>query len=187
MLPPCRPAGGPPLPASWRAALQCVAAQAEWMVWMDSLDRRTWRREAGERLHVAHVASASGALLHAPPAAEACGPNACLQPALVMPWSPARLWQPRQGRIAAGQQVGSRAVSQQVGSRATQAVRVVKGLQPINPALSLLLHPQLALAMSQGLALTRALGLGYRRRYRRRSRSTLPGGWLAGAPLTSTS
>ena len=93
------------LPASWQAALQRAAPQAQLMVSADSSHQRMWRREACGRLQVTHLASANCALLPAPPALLACGqPHACLQPALVMPWSPARRWHPRQGPPAEWQQ-----------------------------------------------------------------------------------
>ena len=72
---------------------------------VDSSDRRVWRREARGRLHITHLASPTGLLLPAP-AAPLGEPHAGPQPALVMPWSPARMWHPRHGRAAGGQQGG---------------------------------------------------------------------------------
>lgn len=84
------------LPASWRAALHCAALQAEWTVFVNGSD---WcvRVEEGGLWAAARrtIVSASGVLLPAPPATSAYGPHARLQRALVMPWSPARLWHPR--------------------------------------------------------------------------------------------
>ena len=78
-------------------------------------------------------------LLPAPPAASAFEPNCDLQPALVVPWSPARLWHPHQGRAPPGGQQGAPGGA---------ADRVASGAAPA-PAPALLL----ALATAQGLAL----------------------------------
>ena len=129
------------LPPYWPHYRPASGPQGGWSQW-DSSDQRVWRWEVGGQLQVAHVASASGALLPAPPATSVYGPHACLQPALVMPWYPARLWHPSQGRAASGQQ----------GATGAEAG---KGLHTLTPALPLPLHRPLALAVPQSLALTR--------------------------------
>ena len=108
---------------------------------MDSSNRRMWRRRARGRLQVTHPASRR---------AHSCLPRPLhrhVSPCLLVACPchatvPARLWHPRQGRPAAGQQ----------GAPGGEANT---GAQALTPALPLPLAMLLALAMSHDLALTR--------------------------------
>ena len=118
------------------AALQSAAPQAECMVSVDSSDLRMWRREAGGRLHVTHVVSASGTLLPGPPTTSAREPLAffCSLPLSCHGHAHAC------GTCAAA--------GQQMSSRGTRAMRQVKGFQVLIPALPLPLPLHLSMALA---------------------------------------
>ena len=114
--------------ASWRAALQCAAPQAEWMTSMESTDRRVGRTEASRQLHIPTSQAQSASFgLHPPQH---------------------RLIHPAHGRLHACGTVGRG--KQQAGSRRRRGARPV-----IMGHCALVRTPPLALPLA--LLLSRAL------------------------------